>query len=349
MSEVQRRPPNLVLLITDQQRAPHALARGARLAGRADAERRRAAAHRHQLHPRLHAPRRCARPAARRFLTGQVPLAPRGDAHADRGRPLPRHATTCPTCSATVARLAGSGEVPRSRLVSRFVRGLAAARPEERQRARAAAPGIDTLATLLRERGYHVAIKGKWHLSKPVNGSELERRRLRSGSSATTASPTGSRRTRAATPRRRPSAAATPASPTRAGTRTTRARWSSGCGTRGPARAVLPRLLARQPARRARLPVLVRDGRLRARRSSATSACRCRRRWTRTCARSPRVHSLMKLGQTAYIGALARRAGAAGLRELLRLPAQAWWTRRSGGCSPRSASRRSRARCARAR
>ena len=33
-------------------------------------------------------------------------------------------------------------------------------------------PGIDTLATLLRERGYHVALKGKWHLSKPVNGGE---------------------------------------------------------------------------------------------------------------------------------------------------------------------------------
>jgi arylsulfatase A-like enzyme len=33
-------------------------------------------------------------------------------------------------------------------------------------------PGIDTLATLLRERGYHVALKGKWHLSKPVNGRE---------------------------------------------------------------------------------------------------------------------------------------------------------------------------------
>ncbi len=31
-------------------------------------------------------------------------------------------------------------------------------------------PGIDTLATLLRSSGYHVAMKGKWHLSKPVNG-----------------------------------------------------------------------------------------------------------------------------------------------------------------------------------
>ena len=30
--------------------------------------------------------------------------------------------------------------------------------------------GIDTLATLLRERGYHVAIKGKWHLSSRVRG-----------------------------------------------------------------------------------------------------------------------------------------------------------------------------------
>jgi arylsulfatase A-like enzyme len=31
-------------------------------------------------------------------------------------------------------------------------------------------PGIPTLATLLRQRGYHVVLKGKWHLSKPVNG-----------------------------------------------------------------------------------------------------------------------------------------------------------------------------------
>lgn len=32
--------------------------------------------------------------------------------------------------------------------------------------------GIDTLATLLRDRGYHVAMKGKWHLTKPVNGND---------------------------------------------------------------------------------------------------------------------------------------------------------------------------------
>jgi choline-sulfatase len=31
-------------------------------------------------------------------------------------------------------------------------------------------PRIDTLATLLRRCGYHVAMKGKWHLSKPVDG-----------------------------------------------------------------------------------------------------------------------------------------------------------------------------------
>jgi choline-sulfatase len=30
--------------------------------------------------------------------------------------------------------------------------------------------GIDTLATRLRDRGYHVALKGKWHLTKPLNG-----------------------------------------------------------------------------------------------------------------------------------------------------------------------------------
>jgi arylsulfatase A-like enzyme len=33
-------------------------------------------------------------------------------------------------------------------------------------------PGTPTLGTLLRERGYHVVFKGKWHLSKPVDGDD---------------------------------------------------------------------------------------------------------------------------------------------------------------------------------
>ena len=63
----------------------------------------------------------------------------------------------------------------------------------------------------------------------------------------------------------------------------------------------------------------------------------------------PTVHSLMKLGQTAYIGALADDAGPARLRQLLRLPAP------GGGREDRPAARRrsgtppTRGRCGRAR
>ena len=53
-----------------------------------------------------------------------------------------------------------------------------------------------------------------------------------------------------------------------------------------PAGAVLPRRLARQPPRRARLSGLLRDRRLLGVASSATSASSCRRPSTRTCAAS---------------------------------------------------------------
>jgi arylsulfatase A-like enzyme len=71
----------------------------------------------------------------------------------------------------TVAGLAASGEVPRERLARAFVRGLLRLGPKSGNEPELP-PGIATLATLLRERGYHVALKGKWHLSKPVNGRE---------------------------------------------------------------------------------------------------------------------------------------------------------------------------------
>ena len=61
--------------------------------------------------------------------------------------------------------------MPRSRLARAFGRGLLRLGPKSGDEPELPA-GIDTLATLLRERGYHVALKGKWHLSKPVNGSD---------------------------------------------------------------------------------------------------------------------------------------------------------------------------------
>jgi choline-sulfatase len=71
----------------------------------------------------------------------------------------------------TVAALAASGDVPRGRLARAFGRGLFRLGPKSGDEPELV-PGTDTLATLLRERGYHVALKGKWHLSKPVSGRD---------------------------------------------------------------------------------------------------------------------------------------------------------------------------------
>jgi arylsulfatase A-like enzyme len=80
---------------------------------------------------------------------------------------------------AAAARLAASGEVPRARVGSAVLRSLfrlgpkGGSEPELR-------PGIETLGTRLRELGYHVALKGKWHLTKPVgeDWSPADRERL---------------------------------------------------------------------------------------------------------------------------------------------------------------------------
>ena len=63
----------------------------------------------------------------------------------------------------------------------------------------------------------------------------------------------------------------------------------------------------------------------------------------------PTVHSLMKLGQTAYIGALDDDAAQQRLRQLLRLPAPGGRREDRPRCWRRSATRATRARCARAR
>ena len=133
------------------------------------AQRRRAAADGNELHARVHRDRDVlAEP--RDLPDGEVPVASRGHADDDRGRPASRHAQPA-RCAAHRGGPGGqrrdAPRAPGPRLCPRPF----PARPQERQRARAAA-GIDTLATLLRERGYHVAIKGKWHLSKPVEGGK---------------------------------------------------------------------------------------------------------------------------------------------------------------------------------
>ena len=289
--------------------SPAPLARRPRLAARPDAQRGGVGPHRRQLHQRL-------------LQHGDV-LAEPGDlvhravsrrarrrAHPDRGRPAP-------------------GPPPRTRGVADDGRGAP-------QRRGSAPPGAhpvrqeraaDRLEPRLREPsstrrprtspGCSSAPGTRWPTRASGTSPTRAARRpgldcsaagplpTRAGSSTTTDFATGRPPTRARTRRRRTSAAATPAR-ARAGTRSTSGRSNAGWGA-SPAGAVLPRRLAGQPPRRARLPGVVQRRRLRAggllrpgRRAAAD-------RLTRTCAASPRVHSLMRMGMTAYLGPLGNR------------------------------------------
>ncbi len=161
------RPPNLILLVTDQQRAPQhwpddpawldALMPN-------DAELRRTG----MSFQRAFAASSMCSPSRASILTGTYP--------ASHGVPLtltvgdlfpdPRNFLAV---ARTAVRLMLSGEVSRWRLLRTFGRGLLRVGPKSGNEPELR-PGIATLATLLHERGYHVALKGKWHLTKPVNG-----------------------------------------------------------------------------------------------------------------------------------------------------------------------------------
>jgi arylsulfatase A-like enzyme len=159
------RPPNMVVLITDQQRAPQHWPEDPGWLEELmpnDAELRRTGV----SFTRAFAATAMCSPSRATFLTGRYPsrhgvtlTMTEGDLFPDRDN--------VPDVLRTVARLAVSGEVPRSRLADRFVRGTLRLGPKSGNEPELEA-GAETLATLLRERGYHVVFKGKWHLSKPV-------------------------------------------------------------------------------------------------------------------------------------------------------------------------------------
>ena len=161
------RPPNLVLLITDQQRAPQHWPEDPAWLDQLvpnDAELRRTGI---SFRRAFTATSMCS-PSRATLLTGKYPSRHGVTLTMTEGDLFP-DARNLPAVLRTVARLARSGEVPRMRLARAFFRSFFRLGPKSGSEPELPS-GIDTLATLLKERGYHVAIKGKWHLSKPVRG-----------------------------------------------------------------------------------------------------------------------------------------------------------------------------------
>ncbi len=157
----------MVVLITDQQRAPqHWPEDPAWLAQLMpnDTELRRTGI---SFTRAFTATAMCS-PSRATFLTGTYPSRHGVTLTMTHGDLFPDQANV-PHVLRTVARLGVSGEVPRSRLANRFVKSALRLGPKSGNEPELRA-GTDTLASLLRERGYHVAFKGKWHLSKPVGG-----------------------------------------------------------------------------------------------------------------------------------------------------------------------------------
>jgi choline-sulfatase len=80
--------------------------------------------------------------------------------------PSPRH---LPAVLRTFAHTAATGEVPRARLGRAFARN-AMRRGAGKGHEALLAPDTPNLARMLAEAGYDVGFKGKWHLTKPIRG-----------------------------------------------------------------------------------------------------------------------------------------------------------------------------------
>ena len=160
-------PPNLILLITDQQRAPQHWPQDPAWLDSLmpnDAELRRTG----MTFSRAFIATAMCSPSRTSLLTGLYPSRHGVPLTMTKGDLFPDRRNT-PDVLRTVAKLAVSGEVPRGRLATAFGRGLFRLGPKSGNEPELQ-PGVGTLGTLLRERGYHVAFKGKWHLTKPLRG-----------------------------------------------------------------------------------------------------------------------------------------------------------------------------------
>jgi len=159
------RPPNIVLLITDQQRQPQHWPEDPawlRQLMPNDAQLRDTGV---TFTHAFTATAMCS-PSRASLMTGKRPSRHGVTLTLTEGDlwPDPRNA---PAALRALAALGVRREVPARRLALTLARNALRLPPRSGDEPELPA-GIDTLATLLRKRGYHVAMKGKWHLSKAL-------------------------------------------------------------------------------------------------------------------------------------------------------------------------------------
>jgi arylsulfatase A-like enzyme len=163
-------PPNLLLLITDQQRAPmHWPDEPGWLDALTptDAELRRTGV---SIDQACIATCMCS-PSRASFLTGTFPSRHGVNLTLTYGDLWPDAANL-----SDVARTAGglmvSGAPGRARLARTFARSALRLGPKSGREPELPS-AVPTIARMLRARGYEVVLKGKWHLTKPVDGHEF--------------------------------------------------------------------------------------------------------------------------------------------------------------------------------
>jgi choline-sulfatase len=165
-----RRPPNLLIVITDQQRFPrHWPDAGGWLRELMpnDAELARTGV----TFSRAFCNTAMCSPSRATLLTGRFPAEHGVELTLTAGdlRPDPRNT---PTVAATMAGILRHSEAPARRVLLQFARGALRLGPRSGGEPELPAR-LPNLATLLREAGYTIAYKGKWHLTHPSGGGTM--------------------------------------------------------------------------------------------------------------------------------------------------------------------------------
>jgi choline-sulfatase len=164
------RPPNILLVITDQQRYPRHWPQDPGwlrelMPNEAELARTGLTFTNAFCNTAMCSPSRAT------LFTGRYPAEhgvtltlTAADLHPD-----PRNA---PAVTATMARILRRGEAPAKRVLTQYARGALRLGPHSGDEPELP-PGMGNLATLLRAAGYEVAYKGKWHLTHPSSGPLL--------------------------------------------------------------------------------------------------------------------------------------------------------------------------------